>query len=383
VNDKIIRRVLAFFLLIAIVLVVVAVNAVRNVNQSVATNDWVNHTHAVILEGQELLFALHEGDADLRTYLLTGEARELASARAAFTRMLEHLEILRALTRSEPDEAGEVAALGRLVAARAESGTDLANRRANATETPATLVAADVATGTTAEIQRGVDRLKARQMALLAERDTASYLQAQATRWTVWAGVILDLILLAGVVWLIRDDLRARRQVVVTLEAANRDLDIKVRERTAELAASNEQLSLENLERRWTNQALEHQRRYDQLIINSVHDLVLVLTKVMNVSRINPAVIQATGFEPGDLINRPFAAVVELEPGRAGESIPTGEAMARALKSGHEMRATGHLHRRDGTKTPVRVALYPLRDGDKVVGGVVTLEIISIPSNHA
>jgi PAS domain-containing protein len=104
---------------------------------------------------------------------------------------------------------------------------------------------------------------------------------------------------------------------------------------------------------------------------------------VMNVSRINPAVIQATGFEPGDLINRPFAAVVELEPGRAGESIPTGEAMARALKSGHEMRATGHLHRRDGTKTPVRVALYPLRDGDKVVGGVVTLEIISIPSNHA
>jgi CHASE3 domain sensor protein len=383
VKDKILRRVLACFLLAAIVLVVVAVNAVRNINRSVVTSDWVNQTHEVILESQALLLSLHAGDAAVRTFLLTGDPRERAASRAAFTQMIEHLEILQALTRSDPAAGAEMAELARLVTARADFANELGNRRANQAEPPEALLAADVGTGTTAEIQVQIDRLKSGQMALLAERDTASYLQAQATRWTVWAGVILDVLLLAGAVWLIRDDLAARRQVVSTLETANRDLDARVRERTAELAGSNEQLTMENLERRWTNQALEHQRRYDQLIINSINDLVLVLTKVVNISRINPPVIQATGFEPAELINKPFGSLVELQPGPGEASSPPRDPVAHALKAGRELRRTGRLRQKSGPGIPVRVAVYPLRDGDKVVGGVATLEVIPPTANQS
>ena len=39
----------------------------------------------------------------------------------------------------------------------------------------------------TAEIRRAVTKLREEEMALLAERDTASYVQAHATRWTVWS----------------------------------------------------------------------------------------------------------------------------------------------------------------------------------------------------
>lgn len=173
-------------------------------------------------------------------------------------------------------------------------------------------------------------------------------------------------------VWLIRDDLEARRRVVAILETANRDLDAKVQARTAELARANEVLLTENLERRWANQALEHQHRYDQLIINSTNDLVLVLTKVMNISRTNPAVVAATGFEGKALINQPFAALVEL-PSDAGT--PGVDLLAQALKVVRELRASGLMKCRDGRKVPVRVAVYPLHDGDKVVGGVVTLEL--------
>ena len=62
----------------------------------------------------------------------------------------------------------------------------------------------------------------------------------------------------------------ARRRAVTTLETANRDLDAKVRERTAELVASNEQLTIENLERRWANQALEHQHRKEAERLNAL-----------------------------------------------------------------------------------------------------------------
>ena len=61
-KDQAIRRILIFFLLIAAVLLVVAVQAVRNTNRSVATSDWVNHTHSVILETEALRTALLVGD---------------------------------------------------------------------------------------------------------------------------------------------------------------------------------------------------------------------------------------------------------------------------------------------------------------------------------
>jgi CHASE3 domain sensor protein len=97
VHDKAFRRILVFFLLISVILVGVAVNAVRNISRSAVTSDWVNHTHEVILETQAVRSALHLGNAALRTYLLTGGPREQADAREAFGEMLEHLEILRAL----------------------------------------------------------------------------------------------------------------------------------------------------------------------------------------------------------------------------------------------------------------------------------------------
>ncbi len=340
----------------------------RNISRSAVTSEWVNHTHEVILETQAVRSARHLGNAALRTYLLTGRPREQADAREAFGEMLEHLEVLRALLGEEPAARASLAEVSRLVTARAEAAPAMAARRSRPGETPAALVAADTAV----DIRRHLDRIKAGQMALLAERDTASCLQAQSTRLSVWAGVILDFLLLAGVVWLIRDDLEARRRVVAMLETANRDLDAKVQARTAELAGANEVLLTENLERRWANQALEHQHCYDQLTINSINDLVLVLTKVMNISRINPAVVAATGFEGKALINQPFAALVEL-PSDAGT--PGVDPLAQALKVGRELRAPGLMKCRDGRKVPVRVAVYPLRDGDKVVGGVVTLEL--------
>ena len=49
-KENIIRRVVALFLLMLVVLAYVAVSAVRNIQQSIKSEDWVNHTHAVIMD---------------------------------------------------------------------------------------------------------------------------------------------------------------------------------------------------------------------------------------------------------------------------------------------------------------------------------------------
>jgi len=377
VKDHTISRVLAFFLLISVVMLVVAVEAVRNINRSVASSDWVNHTHAVILEAEGLLSSIRAGDGAMRTYVMTGDARDLTACRDALAQMAEHAEVAKALTRSEPAQGLQVVHLESLANQRADVVREiLAARRLDNAPAVQKLLAADGGGDAIREIQRKVEKLKNEEMALLAERDTAAYAQAQTTRWTVWLGVTLDVLLLAGAAWLIRDDLAARRRAATVLQTANEQLDAKVRERTAELGAANALLSTENLERQWTNQALEHQLRYNQLIINSISDLVFVLTKATKISRVNPAAVHLIGLEAADLINQPLSRFVRLGDGTGDQTTPMIDPIVTALKEGRDLRDQPViLEDRRGRRTRGRFTLFPLRDRDKVVGGVVTVQV--------
>jgi HAMP domain-containing protein len=127
-------------------------------------------------------------------------------------------------------------------------------------------------------------------------------------------------------------------------------------------------LKAQYLERRWASQSLEHQLKYNQLIIDSIGELVFVVTKTLAVSRINPAVTRAIGFDASDLIRAPLARVLEVRADAA-----TGD-IAQALKDSrpvHDVAVT--LTAKDGTKLPARLALVPVIDANRVVGGVATV----------
>jgi PAS domain S-box-containing protein len=372
-KDHAVRRVLGVFMLITVVLAGVAVSSVVNINRSAAASDWVNHTHAVILEVNGVLASLQAGEGASFAYAVTGDPRSAAESRIAFARLDEHLELSKALTRAEPAQHEQVLRVEAMATQRAEFYREiLTAKRLDKGQALRELLSGSSAMLAFGEIQAAVDKLTAEEMALLAERDRISYRQAQATRWTVWCGVSVDVLLIVGVAWLIWDDIRARRRAATMLEEANAVLEQKVRERTVELVSANEKLRAENLERRWANQGLDHQLRYNQLIINSISDLVFVITKATNISRINPAVVHLTGYEPTDLVSRPFIVVARDADSPAGP--PLGDAMARSLEEGREMRERPVLvQTKSGGSVPMRLALFPLRDRDRVVGGVVIL----------
>ena len=377
-NDKTIRRIALFFVFIAAVLVAVAVQAVRSSDRSVASSDWVNHTHAVILETEAVRSAVLVGDGALHTYVLTGDARDLRACREALSGVGENLDIARALTRFEPDQNAQLAKIGTLTDQRAEFVQGLlAARQANNMESVRAMLAADAGGTAVRDIQGKIDGLKNGELALLTERDKASYLQAQATTWTVWSGVALDVLLLAGAAWLIRDDLAARRLAAAVLQEANTQLEGRVRERTAELASTNARLSTENLERRWAIQSLSHQLRYNHLIIDSISDLVLVLTTSLNISRVNPAVVHLTGLEPSELVNQPLSRVVRLQSALQAADAPLRDPLAQALRDGKDLlKQAAVVEDKRGRQTRVLLSIFPLRDQDKVVGGVVTLQVL-------
>ncbi len=365
-NDRTLRRIYAGFVALCLVIAVAAAAALRNISQSSATADWVNHTHATIYALDRVVGSLIAGDGAARTFVWTGDPRELTAARGEFGEMDDHLETIKALTRDDAGvraQVGELESLAQqhatgalaLAAARPDRGADDLNAR----------LRADPGIETLREIKRRAAKIRAGQFELLDQRDHAAYLQAQSTRWVVGTCVGLDLLLLGAVAWLVRDDIATRRRLAATLQAANDELEIKVQARTRELAESNERLTAENLERQWAAQSLEHQLRYNQIIVNAASDLVFVVTKALAITRINPAVVLQTGRTEEAVLGQPLLEIIQTS---------SGPALTQALRSGHELRDhSARLIDSQGLVVPMHLTLLPLRDNDKVVGGVALL----------
>lgn len=370
-NDPTIRRVLIVFGLAAVAVLLIATVTVRNLNREAASSDWVNHTHAVLSELQSVSANLRAGEASLRTFVFGGGRTDRLATRDAFDRLEEHVGVLQALMRNEAQSA-QADNIATLVGRRLEFANSILkeNPAPGDADTVAKL-ARDNGLAAIAEIERATAKLRDEQMTLLAERDRLSVIHAQSTRWTVWTGVAVNFLLLAGAVWLIRDDIAARKRVAAVLAEANDQLEVKVRERTQELATANEHLAAENLERRWANEALEHQIHYNQVIVNSINDAVFVLTKSLNISRINPAVVHLTGYDAPQLVNRPLNSIVHLASDSATPHEQLFDPILQALKEGRDLRdLPAETEDRLKRRNKVTLTVFPLQDGAKVVGGI-------------
>ncbi len=376
-SDRTLRRVLIFFALILAVLGFVVVASVTNLNRSVATSDWVNHTHALITELDALQPTLVAAEGALSKFLLTSDPRDHTAYQEKLSELDERVAVATALTANAPPEQEQFTSVTDLLTRRAELAERMAAAK-KAGDTPALdqLLATDAERNDHRELERRIGRFRETQTDLLSARDRASFLQAQTTRWTVFSGAVLDFLLLCGAAWLIRDDLAARRVANRLLQQTNAELEDKVSQRTTELTATNAQLVAQSLEDRWSKQAIEHQNRYNLLIIDSISDAVFVVTKLINVSRLNPAAIHLTDYEPAELIDKPLAHILSLTSA-VGTTPPSFDPLARTIAEGHELRdRPATLTTKKGQSIPVRLNVYPLRDRDKVVGGVVILQAL-------
>jgi PAS domain S-box-containing protein len=372
VKDQTLRQVYACFIVICAVVILAAAAALRNIRQSTATADWVNHTHATIYELDRIVGSVVMGDGAARAFLWTGDQRELAAARGEFSELGDHLATVKALTRDDAAVSAQIATLTNLAERQAAATLALVAAQSGRTRAEwETLLQSDPGGQTLRELKRQAAKIRAGQFDLLDQRDRVAYHQAQTTRWVVTSAVALDLLLLLAVAWLVRDDISARRRLAETLQTANEVLETKVRERTRDLVA-------ENRERQWAAQSLEHQLRYHQIVVNATSDLVFVITKSLTITRINPAVSQQTGWPEEEILGRPLVELVQ-ETGGVGN---TTSPITLALRSGRELPALpAQLVDRHGRAVPVRFTLLPMRDNDKVVGGVVLLQLISPAEN--
>lgn len=376
-KDKTLHAIYLLFLVMGAIIVGIATFAIRAINRDAESADWVNQTHATIYELDGMMSEMQAGEGMLRTYALTGDARDFTECRSAYFAVLEHHALAQALTRDSADIQAALGQMERTVEARlalADSLRKLVDARQ--TDEVRKALQADAGATATAEFKRSITRLRNRQFELLTERDRESYQRAQTTRFVVGLGVVTNLLLFGAVAWLIRDTLAARRKLTETLEQANVVLEQKVKERTAELTASNRSLTRENLERKWTTFSQERQLRYNHAIVNTVSDLVFVLSKALNVTRLNPAVAHATGLAEEEILGKPIAQVLRLPTAEGGG--PAGDRLVRAVTEGRELTDyPAEVLDRNGNSRAGVLSVVPLHDDNVVVGAVVVLRLLS------
>src|SRR5690606_23022767 len=87
----------------------------------------------------------------------------------------------------------------------------------------------------------------------------------------------------------------------------------------------------------------------------------------------NPAAAQILGYRASDLGGRELHTLV-LHPRAAGPPFPYDESpLADTLRSGRKHRVRGQvLYAKNGDKVPVDLTTAPVRDGDQLVGAVMT-----------
>ena len=124
-KDGPIRQVLLFFVAIGVILAGIALASVWNIDRDEESSDWVNHTHAVILELKEVLGSLHSADGEAVSYAVAGDPRFRQACRASLADLPEHLAVAAALTRNEPSQHAQVLRLDALAIARAEVDRDI------------------------------------------------------------------------------------------------------------------------------------------------------------------------------------------------------------------------------------------------------------------
>ena len=149
------------------------------------------------------------------------------------------------------------------------------------------------------------------------------------------------------------------------------ELDLRVAQRTTELAAANEELRKEIADRKHAEEDLRSSEEKHRVIVEAAHDVVVSMDEEGAILLANPAARRIFGYDPGEIVGKPMTMLMpemmrKLHENGFRRYLTTGK---RHLDwQGVEVTA----QRKDGQEFPVEVSFgEQTSDGHKVFTGFI------------
>lgn len=143
---------------------------------------------------------------------------------------------------------------------------------------------------------------------------------------------------------------------------AHDQLEVRVQERTADLARANERLGQEITERKRVEETLrESEERYRDLVEN-ISEVIYALDEKGCVTYVSPVVEQIGGFSPSEVIGRSFTEFIHPD------DLPSLIESYKRTVSGHLEPSEYRVFTKSGEVRWVRTSSRPVFEGDRIVG---------------
>lgn len=151
------------------------------------------------------------------------------------------------------------------------------------------------------------------------------------------------------------------------LQELNADLEVRVQQRTQELAATNIALRAEIEERQRTEAVLRQTNYTLQALINASPRAIFTLDLSGNVKIWNPAAADLFGWSAAEVIDHPSPIAMDdlLEDGSS--------LWANVLRGDSYKRIDLHCQKKDGTDIDIILSAAPLQDSEGAINGIVTV----------
>lgn len=243
------RRLTIAFVLVILLLIVNAVISFRATNTLIENNQRVVRTQQIIEAIGALVSTAKDAETGQRGYLLTGDEQYLGPYNSALAQIDGQYAQLSELIADNPVQASRAVELRKAIDLRLETlVSNLELYRSSGLEEVRREHALDKGRDQMDAVRRIAADIQSEEDNLLQLRVEQSRIGARDAVLTFIAANLFVLLLIGFAYYLVARDLAERKRAAEELEAANESLEIRVRERTADLAKANTELGRSNRE---------------------------------------------------------------------------------------------------------------------------------------
>ena len=249
---------------------------------------WVDHSRELIASVRQVLWSVAEAEAAVRGYVITGQEEFLEPYQKAASDATAELTTLRSLTADNKEQQGRLKALEPLVTERLlllHESLELRREKG--------FLAAQqhVASGRGEQFHNRtraiLAQMEAAEQSLLQERVARTHDAGTRARKAILGGITLAFAIVMVALFVIGRDFAGSRQARAALQEARDQLEIRVQERTAELARTNGTLG-------------ESEARLSG-IINSAMDAIVTVDEHQKIVQFNPAAEKMFGYPAAEV----------------------------------------------------------------------------------